>query len=91
MHIGTIHFYNRSFPPEIRLEKESITLINAGHKVTVLTQKTDNDQSDFEEFRPNFFIKRALIKRLNIFEDIISRFTLHFKNYVPHIHPSIRK
>ena len=66
MNIGTIHFYDRSFPPEIRLEKQSRALIQSGYKVTVLTQKMREDEPSDEEFEPNFFVKRVGIKRSNI-------------------------
>ena len=50
MHIGTIHFYNRSFPPEIRLEKESRALIKEGHNITVLTQKMLASELEYEQY-----------------------------------------
>ena len=73
MHIGKIHFYNRSFPPEIRLEKESRALIKEGHKITVLTQKMLASELEYEQYEKNFNIFRAKIRRPGIIKWIIFR------------------
>jgi len=83
MNIGTIHFYNRSFPPEIRLEKESRALIKEGHKITVLTQNILASEIQFEQYEKNFNIFRAQIRRPRLLAWIISRFTFINKEYIP--------
>ncbi len=82
MHIGTIHFYNRSFPPEIRLEKESRALIKEGHKITVLTQKMLASELEYEQYEKNFNIFRAQIRKPGLLSWIISKFTFFNKEYV---------
>ena len=85
MHIGTLHFYNRSFPPEIRLEKESIALADAGHKITILTQRTSSEQLEQEKYSKNFYIKRVKINPLSGYKNVVSRFSLFFSNYIPQL------
>jgi len=62
MHIGMIHFANRGFPPDIRIEKEAIALSQNGHKVTILTEKISDDELAYEELEPNYYVRRAKIK-----------------------------
>ena len=81
MHIGTIHLYGRSFPPEIRLEKESWALIRAGHKVTVLTHKISEREASYEEIGPNFFVRREVIKKSHPMLRLSSFFTLQNGHY----------
>ena len=81
MHIGTVHFYNRSFPPEIRLEKESRALIKAGHTITVLTQKISETEQEYEKYEYHFNIVRASIKQPGLFSSILSKFTFLNKEY----------
>lgn len=82
MHIGTIHLYNRSFPPEIRLEKESRALIKAGHTITVLTQKISETEQEYEKYEYHFSIVRASIKQPGLFSSIFSKFTFLNKEYL---------
>lgn len=91
MHIGSVHFYNRSFPPDIRIEKESRALIQAGHKVTVLTQKLLDEEAEYEEVEPNFTIRRVIIKKSNIFSWVFSKITLLNKVYESPIHKFINE
>lgn len=91
MHIGTIHFYNRSFPPEIRLEKESRALIKAGHKVTVLTQKIYEEEAEYERYEEGFEIVRVQIKRPGLPSWILSKFTFFNSEYVAALHKFIKE
>lgn len=91
MHIGTIHFYNRSFPPEIRLEKESRALIKAGHRITVLTQKIHETEAENEKYEEGFDIVRAQIKRSGLAAWILSKFTFVNKEYIAAVHKFIKE
>jgi len=82
VHIGMIHFSGRSFPTDIRIEKEAKALISSGHKITVLTIKTKERGLSHEEIGNNFFVRRVSLKKTNIFKNIMSRFTLIRSEYV---------
>jgi len=76
--VGIIHFYNRSFPPEIRLEKQSAALLEAGYEVCVLTQKISDDELDYEQVDNKFSIKRIKVGK----QSFISRFNFNRKEYI---------
>lgn len=63
MHIGMIHFANRGFPPDIRIEKEAIALSQNGYKVTILTEKISDDEPAYEQLGPNYYVRRMKIKK----------------------------
>jgi glycosyltransferase involved in cell wall biosynthesis len=76
--IGIIHFYNRSFPPEIRLEKQSIALIEAGYDVRVLSQKMHPSETDFEILSNNYSVERIKVGK----QSLLSKFNFNRKEYV---------
>jgi glycosyltransferase involved in cell wall biosynthesis len=78
MRIGIIHFYNRSFPPEIRLEKQSRALIEAGYEVRVLTQKMHSSEADFEILSNNYSVERIKVGK----QSLISKFNFNRKEYL---------
>jgi glycosyltransferase involved in cell wall biosynthesis len=80
MHIGIVHLYDKSFPPDIRIEKEIVALAKAGHRVTILARKTKSKEKEIEEYDNRIIIKRVMIERLGKCQDILSRFSLLFRN-----------
>ena len=53
---------HQKFPPDIRVEKEALSLAQAGHNVFVLTLKIDG-QLDFENFEGFYIVRLNLLKR----------------------------
>lgn len=78
MRVGIIHFYNRSFPPEIRIEKQVPALIDAGHEVRVLTQKISSNERKFEQVQKNYSIQRIKVGK----QSLISRINFNRKEYI---------
>jgi len=91
MHIGMIHLINRSFPPDIRIEKEAKALAAAGHKVTVLAKRIPADALPYEQFITNYFVKRVEIKTPHFFSKYLTFFTLFHRECISSLKEFITK
>ena len=78
MRIGIIHFYNRSFPPEIRIQKHIPALIEVGHQICVLSQIISSNDVPFERVNKSYSIRRIKLKK----QSLLSYFNLNRKEIV---------
>ena len=46
MHIGMVLITDDGFPPDVRVDKEAVSLVVRGHKVTVLARRTSENQAE---------------------------------------------
>ncbi len=73
-----IHIDNKSFPPDIRIEKEANALAKAGFRVTVLAVKQDGGERDHEQIKDNFWVRRYKIREIPVWSKLPSKFTLSY-------------
>ena len=92
MHIGMVLGTNKTFPPDIRVEKESKILAKAGHDVSILVRRIPEDSPLEEEFIPGHVnIKRAPIAKMGFVARNIKAFTLIETAWFSHLEGFINK
>ena len=86
MHIGMVLASNRAFPPDIRVEKEALALSQAGHRVTILSQRIPGDSAEYEELSGRkVYVKRVMIKRNGTLDTIRSVVCLIESGWLEHL------
>jgi len=86
MHIGMIYSENRSFPPDIRVEKEISALCAKGHRISLLAPHVPRNAPQEEMLHNDqVTIRRAHIDNPNLFERLSQIFFLEYPNWTAHL------
>lgn len=102
MKIGMILDTPRSFPPDIRVEKEALALINAGFKVSLLAKVSVEKKLQYEEYK-GISIRREYVNdksyiynKINMVKliktewvEAINSFIIRFRPDILHVHDLI--
>ena len=87
MHIGMIHLSAGSFPPDIRVEKETNALVGAGFDVSVLCPRIDDEATE-EKLESGATVYRRCVKRRRLLRRILGAYdcwTLQHLRWQSHI------